>query len=133
MSRPSGHAVSRRFTVTRAALGILVALSIVNAADQAVAHIGAPTRVEMVFGALKIVVGVLAGIALWRMVTAPRTALAWLVAWAMVAAVLAGMAPVVFGGAPIKTGLLSFGASALLLAACLLWWRAVTRTNPSGL
>lgn len=111
----------------RVVLGLLVALSIVNAVDQAAAHLPAVAPLEIVYGALKVGVALTGSVGLWRIIRAPSTALAWLVAWAAIVVCLAGMAPVVFGRAPMLTGMLSIAGSGILLSGCLVWWRRTVR------
>lgn len=74
--------MTRHLRVARVVLGVLVGLSIVNAIDQAATHVVSVETVEIAFGALKVLVGVTGGVALRRIVVAPRNAFTWLVVWA---------------------------------------------------
>jgi hypothetical protein len=94
-----------------------------NAWDQAAIHLAGVRPPELLYGALKALVGTIGGVALWRLFTAPHLTWRWLVAWATSVALLAGAAPMLFGRAPLVTGALSLGGSAAALGACILWWR----------
>jgi hypothetical protein len=115
--------------VARILMGTLLTLSTLNAIDQAAIHLAAVRGPELAYGALKLLVAAIGGVALWRVLTAPRTALRWLVAWALAVAVLAGAAPVIFGHAPLLTGLLSGGGSLAALAAGCWWWARIMRAG----
>lgn len=119
---------ARAATVTRIAGGALVGISLPNAFTEALIHITEDQGVAAAYGWCKVAVLLAGVLGLWRIVRAPHRAFGWLVAWAAGVAMLAGVAPVVFGGAPVMpTGLLSFGGASLGLGAGLAWWRRVMR------
>lgn len=108
----------------RAVAGILVACSLPNAFSEALIHIVQDSGAQFVYGVLKLAVGLVGSLALWNILRSPYRALGWLRPWAAGVALLAGAAPVVFGGAKVlPTGLLSFGGAGMGLVVGLLAWR----------
>ena len=75
------------------------------------------------FGAVQLIAGVAAAIALVLVWRAPRAAWPWLVAWALASVVLGSTAARLFGDAPVSVSIAGGVASAAVLGAILALWR----------
>ena len=109
------------------ALGVLVLLLLVTAYNGlvegviATRHAGTPgMRVATV---TQLLYGICSVVALLALATKRRWALWPVVGWAAAVIATAGLAPVVYGGAPVRTGVLSGVAAALLLGLVIWAWR----------